>query len=223
VIHTLIVDDHALVRMGVRRLLEDVKDIRVVGEASSGEEAIQLVDKLMPNVILMDIRMPGIGGFEASRKILKKHTDKVKIIALTSYSNDSFFIDLLEIGVLGYLTKSVSLEEMLEAIRVVHQGQRYINTELANRFILQRFHHPREEKFNSLSKREFEIASNIIRGDSVATIAKRLKVKEKTVNSYRYRIFEKLKIRDDVNLVLLALQEGVLTLSGGAINVVKLQ
>jgi len=213
VIHTLIVDDHALVRMGVRRLLEDVKDVKVVGEASSGEEALRLVDELMPNIVLMDIRMPGIGGFQASRKILKKYLDKIKIIALTSYSNDAFFIDLLEIGVLGYLTKGVSLEEMLDAIRAVNKGQRYINAELANRFILKRFHHKPEEKFSVLSKREFEIATGIIRGENVQTIAQCLKVKEKTVNSYRYRIFEKLKISDDVSLALLALQEGVLTLS----------
>ena len=212
-IHTLIVDDHALVRMGVRRLLEDVKDVKVVGEASSGEEALRLVDELMPNIVLMDIRMPGIGGFQASRKILKKYLDKIKIIALTSYSNDAFFIDLLEIGVLGYLTKGVSLEEMLDAIRAVNKGQRYINAELANRFILKRFHHKPEEKFSVLSKREFEIATGIIRGENVQTIAQCLKVKEKTVNSYRYRIFEKLKISDDVSLALLALQEGVLTLS----------
>ena len=212
-IHTLIVDDHALVRMGIRRLLEDVKDVKVVGEAGSGEEALLLVDALKPNIILMDIRMPGMGGFQASRKILKKHSDKVKIIALTSYSNDAFFMDLLEIGVLGYLTKGASLAEMLDAIRLVNEGQRYINAELANRFILKRFHHKPEEKFSILSKREFEIASGIIRGESVQTIAQSLTVKEKTVNSYRYRIFEKLKINDDVSLALLALQEGVLTLS----------
>jgi two-component system invasion response regulator UvrY len=220
VIHTLIVDDHALVRKSVQRLLKDVKDVKVVGEAGSGEEAIRLVDELMPHVILMDICMPGVGGFQASRKILNKYPGQVKIIALTSYSNDAFFMDLLEIGVLGYLTKGVSLNEMVEAIRIVNQGQRYINAELANRFILQRFHHKREEKFNILSKREFEIASSIIRGESVQSIAKRLRVKEKTVNSYRYRIFEKLKINDDVSLVLLALQEGILTLSDDGINVI---
>ena len=212
-IHTLIVDDHALVRMGIRRLLEDVKDIKVVGEAGSGEEAIRLVDKLLPNIVLMDIRMPGIGGFHASQRILKKYSDRIRIIALTSYSNDAFFVDLLEIGVLGYLTKGIVLTEMLDAIRAVYKGQRYINTELANRFILKRFHHKQEEKFGVLSKREFEIASRIIRGESVPLIAKGLQVKEKTVNSYRYRIFEKLKVKDDVSLALLALQEGVLTLS----------
>jgi two-component system invasion response regulator UvrY len=214
VIHTLIVDDHALVRMGVRRLLEDVKDIKVVGEAGSGEEALSLVDELKPDIVLMDIRMPGMGGFQASQKILKKYSDRIRIIALTSYSNDAFFIDLLEIGVLGYLTKGVVLNEMLDAIRAVHKGQRFINTELANRFILKRFHHKQEEKFSVLSKREFEIASRIIRGENVAVIAKHLNVKEKTVNSYRYRIFDKLKVEDDVSLTLLALQEGILTLSG---------
>ena len=219
-IHTLIVDDHALVRKSVQRLLKDVKDIKVVGEASSGEEAVRLVDELMPHVVLMDICMPGIGGFQASRKILKKYPNQIKIIALTSYANDAFFMDLLEIGVLGYLTKNVSLPEMLEAIQMVNQGQRYINSELANRFILQRFPHKREEKFNILSKREFEIASEIIRGESVQVIAKHLKVKEKTVNSYRYRIFEKLKIDNDVSLVLLALQEGVLTLSGDDVTII---
>ena len=216
-IHILVVDDHALVRMAVRRQLKNVKDIKVVGEASSGEQALLLTDTLKPTIVLMDILMPGIGGFQASRKILKKYSDRVKIIALTSYSNDTFFMDLLEIGVLGYLTKGVSLEEMLDAIHMVNKGQRYINVELANQFILKRFHHKPEEKFSILSKRELQIASGIIRGKSVQTIAQLLKVKEKTVNSYRYRIFEKLKISDDVGLALLALKEGMLTFSNDEI------
>jgi two-component system invasion response regulator UvrY len=214
VIYTLIVDDHAVVRVGIKRLLQDVKDVKVVGEAESGEEALKMVDKLVPDVILMDISMPGIGGFQTSQKISKKHANRVKIVALTSYSNDSFFIDLLKIGVLGYLTKGIAFKEMIDAIRTVNKGERYIDTQLANRFVLKRLNPKQEEKFKILSHREFEIASYIIRGENVSFISKKLDVKEKTVNSYRYRIFDKLKVHDDVSLTLLALEEGLLTLCG---------
>jgi len=210
-IHVLLVDDHALVRVGVRRLLEGAQDIKVVAEASDGEEALRLVRELKPDIILMDIRMPGIGGVNAIQKILLANPE-VKVISLTSYTNDAFFISLLEVGVLGYLTKGASADEMIRAIHAVHAGQRYINADIANRFVLKGLGKAQGSRFDVLSEREYEIASRIIHGQDVQTIADDLVLNPKTVNSYRYRVFEKLKINHDVSLTLLALQEGLLIL-----------
>ncbi len=210
-IRVLLVDDHALVRVGVRRLLEGIEDIEVIAEAVDGEEALRLARELKPDVVLMDIRMPGIGGVNAIQKIL--HIDpEIKVISLTSYTNDAFFINLLEVGVLGYLTKGAGTDEMVHAIRAVYAGQRYINADIANRFVLKGLGKAHGSRFDVLSEREYEIASRIIHGQEVQAIADELTLNPKTVNSYRYRIFEKLKINHDVSLTLLALQEGLLTL-----------
>ena len=122
-INVLIVDDHDLVRTGIKRILDDVTGIKVIAEARSGEEALRLGRELKPNVVLMDVKMPGIGGFEATRKLLRLDPD-MKILIVTICDNDIYPARLLQIGAAGYLTKGSSMNEMIQAIKAVHSGQR---------------------------------------------------------------------------------------------------
>lgn len=209
VINVLLVDDHDLVRTGIRRMLEDVNGIKVIGEASTGEEAIQLGRKLKPQVVLMDIKMPGIGGFEATRKLAHLDPD-MKILIVTICNNDLYPARLMQLGAAGYLTKGASMDEMVQAIRAVHAGQRYISPEIASRLAFRHVANVSESPFDKLSERELQVMLMITMGLQVHEIAERLCLSPKTINSYRYRIFEKLKVKNDVELTLLAVRNGLI-------------
>ncbi len=211
-INILLVDDHDLVRTAIRKLLEKVPGINVVGEASSGEEAIKVCreknPKLIPQVVLMDVKMPGIGGFEATRKLLRYNPD-LKVLVLTSCNNDIYPARLLQIGAAGYITKDSSMEEMVQAILAVKSGQRYISPDIASRLAFKHVSSDDESPFDSLSERELQVMLMITKGSKVQDIAEKLCLSPKTVNSYRYRIFEKLSVANDVELTLLALRHGL--------------
>jgi two-component system invasion response regulator UvrY len=209
VINVILVDDHDLVRTGIKRMLEDVQGIKVIGEASSGEEAVTLGRKLKPNVVLMDVKMPGIGGFEATRKLLRIDPD-MKVLIVTICNNDLYPARLLQVGASGYLTKGASMEEMVQAIRAVHAGQRYISPEIASRLAFKHVNDKDESPFEALSERELQVMLMITMGMKVQDIAEKLCLSPKTVNSYRYRIFEKLKVKNDVELTLLAIRHGLI-------------
>lgn len=206
-IKVLVVDDHDLVRMGITRMLADVPGIKVIGEAPTGEEAIKYVREVQPDVVLMDAKMPGMGGLEATRKILRSHPD-VRIIAVTVCDEEPFPSRFMQAGASGYLTKGASLDEMVRAIKAVKVGQRYISPEIAQRLALQRFD-AEENPFDELSERELQIAMMIVSGQQSQDIADSLFISPKTVNSYRYRIFEKLNIKSDVDLTLMAVRHGL--------------
>lgn len=208
-INVLIVDDHDLVRMGIRRLLVDVKGIKVIGEAKSGEEAVRLSRELKPNVVLMDVKMPGIGGLEATRKLLRTDDD-IKIIAVTVYGDEPFPSRLLQAGAAGYITKGSSLEEMVHAIRTVFAGQRYISPEVAQQLALKHLTDQDGSPFDALSERELQVMIMITNGQKPQEIADKLCLSSKTVNSYRYRLFEKLDVNSDVELTHLAMRHGLL-------------
>lgn len=207
-IKVLLVDDHELVRIGIRRLLQDVSGIKVVGDASAGEEAIRMAKELIPDVVLMDVQMPGIGGLEATRKMIR-HNPDIKILALTVCDDEPYPSRLLQAGAAGYITKGCSSEEMIRAIRTVHSGQRYISTEIAQQLALKRFTKAEESPLDILSERELQIMLMITNGQKVQDIATKLCLSPKTVNSYRYRIFEKLGIKNDVELTLMAMRLGI--------------
>ena len=213
-IKILLVDDHALVRTGVRRLLEDVSGFKVVGEAQTGEEAIQLARELSPNIILMDIKMPGIGGLEATRKLLRFDAD-VKILILTVCCDDLFPSRLLQAGAAGYITKDASTEEMVRAIRIINSGQRYISPEIASQLAIKHLTESADTPFERLSERELQVSIMITSGVKVQSISEKLCLSPKTVNSYRYRIFDKLNIKNDVELTHLAIRHGVLSEEDG--------
>jgi DNA-binding NarL/FixJ family response regulator len=213
VIKVLVVDDHDLVRMGIVRMLADVNGLKVVGEAASGEDALRMARELSPHVILMDVKMPGIGGLEATTRLLRQDAD-VRVLAVTVCDEEPFPSRLLKAGAAGYLTKGAALEEMVRAIRTVAAGQRYISPEIAQQLALKNLEDEKATPFEILTEREMQITMMIVNCQKVQEISDRLFLSPKTVNSYRYRIFEKLKIDSDVELTLLAVRHGLLSTDG---------
>lgn len=208
-INVLLVDDHDLVRVGIRRLLADVSGIKVIGEAKSGEDAVKLARELKPQVILMDVKMPGIGGLEATRKVLRTDPD-IKVIAVTVYGEEPFPTRLLQAGAVGYITKGSSIDEMVQAIRAVYAGQKYLSPEVAQQLALKHLTDQDDSPFDSLSERELQVMIMITNGQKVQEISDKLCLSPKTVNSYRYRLFEKLGVNSDVELTHLAIRHGML-------------
>lgn len=209
-IRVLVVDDHDLVRMGIVSLLSGSNKIQVVAEASSGEEAIDLAKQHEPDVVLMDIRMPGMGGLEATRKLLRQNED-VRVIAVTACAEDPFASRLLQAGAAGYMTKGATADEMIMAVLKVKSGQRYISPEIAQRMALKPFATQEDAcPFDLLSDREMQISILIVNCVKVQEISDQLFLSPKTVNTYRYRIFEKLDISSDVELTRLAIRHGII-------------
>lgn len=208
-IKVLLVDDHELVRMGIRSLLEDVIGINVVGEASSGEEAVQMVKKLHPHVVLMDVKMPGMGGLEAIKRILRVD-ETTKVLAVTVYGEEPYPSRVLQAGAVGYLTKGADMEEMVQAIKTVSSGKRYISPEVAQQLALKHLNDEKDSPFDGLSEREMQVMIMITSGQKVQEISDQLCLSPKTVNSYRYRLFEKLNINSDVELTHLAIRHNLI-------------
>jgi two-component system invasion response regulator UvrY len=215
VIKLLLVDDHTLVRTCMKRLLEDVNGFKVVGEASSGEEAITLSRQLLPDVVLMDIGMPGIGGLEATVKLQRFHPD-TKIVIITARGDLLFTERLLQAGASGYLTKDSPIDDIIRSIKVVHLGQRYIAPDIATQLAFKQVTKKGESPFDQLSERELQVSLMVVKGMKVPHIAGQLCISPKTVNSYRYRIFVKLGVKSDVALTHSAMQYGLLEEHGEA-------
>jgi two-component system invasion response regulator UvrY len=209
-ISVVVVDDHELVRTGLKRMLVDIPGISVVGDVDSGEDAVSLVRKVSPNVVLMDIRMPGMGGIEATRKILQVNPD-TKVLIITAYEDNVLYpLRLLREGISGYLTKGASANELIYAIRSVHMGERYVSPEIAQKLVLSGLgQNEGKNPFDDLSNREMQIAAMIGKGQKVKEIAKELNLSPKTINSYRYRIFDKMKIKNDVELAKHSIKYGL--------------
>lgn len=207
----IVADDHDLVRMGIVRMLSDVPGFTVVGEAKTGEEAVRLAREFKPEVVLMDVKMPGIGGLEATRKILA-YNSNIKIIAVTSLADDMYPERLMKAGACGYVTKGANFDEMIDAIKTVVAGNRYMSSNVAQQLALRSFSGAKSaaSPFEMLSERELQTAILIANGAKVQTIANTFCVSPKTINSYRYRIFEKLNINSDVELTLLAVRHKIL-------------
>ncbi len=204
VIKVVIVDDHLLVRTGVERILTESEDIEVIGLAASGEEAIQLARELSPNIILMDVKMPGIGGIEATRKIARSNPN-IHIIGLTASGDETFVQLFLQAGAKGYLTKGTNPEEMLRALRLVAAGQCYVDPTLASGLLV-RSPNSQNNPFAVLSEREMQVTLMLVNCQKVQEIADSLFVSPRTINTYRYRIFDKLAVRNDVELTHLAIR-----------------
>lgn len=205
----MLVDDHDLVRMGLSRLLSDQDGIEVVAQAEDGEEALKLQREHQPQVVLMDANMPGIGGLEATRRMLRFDPD-VKIIALTAHVVEPYPSQFLSAGAMGYLSKGGDISEMVRAIQSVNRGKVFLAPEVAQEMALSQFKQKDDNPFNQLSEREMQVMLMITRGEKVQDIADKLHVSPKTVNSYRYRLFEKLDVENDVGLTHLALRYKVI-------------
>lgn len=209
IINVIIVDDHDLVRLGIKKLLANVSDIKVIGEAESGETAVKIARELKPDVVLMDLKMPGIGGLEATHKLLRANPG-IKVIAVTACDEEPFPYRLVRAGAAGYVTKTANVDELVAAIRKVHSGQAYITPEIAQQIALRQVSDAAKSPFAELSERELQVMWMITHGHKVQEIADKLCLSSKTVNTYRYRLFEKLKVKNDVELTHLALRYGML-------------
>ncbi|MEX0963803.1 MAG: response regulator [Pseudohongiellaceae bacterium] len=224
-ISILLVDDQELVREGIARLLEDTPDIVVIGQLSSGEEILEYLSHTssnsmnsednagatlnqLPDIILLDARMPGLGGIEATRAILKESPD-CKIMAMSTVASGIIPSQMLRSGASAFITKSVSIEELLKAVRSISAGDHYVTPSVATRLALDPFGAEGGDLFDKLSRRELQIAQMLTDGKKVSQISTYLDLSPKTVYSYRYRIFEKLGIRSDVELTILAVRYGL--------------
>ncbi len=204
-ITVLLVDDHELVRTGVEVLLNAVEDISVVAVSDRGEGVLKLIEEHNPDIILMDIKMPGIGGVEACRRVLQRYPE-ARIIALSVYNDGPIPQQLLKLGALGFISKGSPVEEMVNAIRVVMSGKRYLCSEVANNLAFQGLNDSEKSPFSRLSQRESEVVNLILQGKSIQEMAGILVLSDKTVNTYRYRLYDKLKVKNDVELTHLAVK-----------------
>lgn len=202
-IKIILVDDHELVRTGIRRILDDIKDFSVMAEASSGEEAVALCRKNAPDVVLMDVNMPGMGGLEATRKILRM-AENTRVICLSMHKEHPIPAQVMQLGAFGFLTKDAEHEEMIRAIYKVASGQKYLAPDIAQTIAISKLSADTDNPFDALSTRELNIAMRLTRGQRVPDIAEELSINAKTVNTYRYRMFEKLGVSTDVELTHLA-------------------
>mgnify|MGYP000034604947 FL=1 len=210
-ISVLLVDFYELVRVGISRLIDEQDDMFVAAQAGSGDEALEVLaseEFPTPDVILMDARMPGLGGIEATKLILEAFPD-CKVVAMSTVATGVIPSQILRAGARGFITKSAPVDTMLGALRAVNEGNRYVTPELAANLSVKPFNRDRGCIFNRLSRRELQISIMLTDGKRVSEIASILKLSPKTVYSYRYRIFEKMGIRSDIELTILAVKHGL--------------
>jgi len=209
-IRVLLVDDHAVVRMGFRQLLSIAPDIDLVGEADSGEKAYAEFRRLRPDILLLDLSMPGMGGMAAARHILE-YEPAARILLLTIHENRTFVARALKIGVKGYLTKRCTIDELLGAIRQIHRGRTFIEEGIAQELAMQGIT-GESDPVDILSPREFEVFCALANGRSVQEISTTLHLSPKTVGVHRTSIMGKLKAANLAELTRMAVQAGVLEL-----------
>jgi len=212
-IRVLVVDDHAVVREGIRMVLETDPDLQVVGEAASGEEAIDLVRDLNPGVVVMDIGMPGLSGFEATQRIRDSHPD-VKVLALTVHDSEAYVFQMLRAGAVGYILKRSPSADVIKAVKTAHRGEAVLHPSVAKLVIgdyLARAERG-EESFEHISDREREILKLIAEGKTNKEIAEMLFLSVKTVQAHRANLMRKLGLHDRVELVKYAIRKGIIGL-----------
>ena len=204
----VLVDDHAVVRAGVRRLLEQEPLFEVIGEAESGEKAYQILAELKPDVMVMDLSMPGMGGLEAIRRILMRY-EKTKILVLSMHEDLSFANQALKLGAKGYLTKNTLADDLVKSIETVTQGDVFLSDEIAKKMAMQSIS-GNQDPVHELSAREFEIFRLLAEGLDIDAIASTLNISSKTVSNYQTMIKQKLDINTPIELIRHAIKVGVI-------------
>lgn len=207
-INVMLVDDHAVVRMGFRLLLEGSSDIKVVGEAESGEEACRKYPELKPDVVVMDISMPGIGGIEAIDRILAREP-AARILVLSAHEDAMHARRVLKAGAAGYLTKRSAAEALMQAIRQVQQGKTFLEPEIAQQLAMQQLNGERNP-VDMLSEKEFKVFLALAKGQSVAEIAQIMSLSPRTIGTHLYNIKQKLGASNSAELAIIAMRAGLL-------------
>lgn len=214
-IKVLIVDDHTLVRDGIRALLALATDIEVVGEAANGKEALEKVKQLVPDIVLMDLAMPIMGGLDATRRI-RKEFPSTKVLALTQYDDSDYVIPVIEAGARGFITKMAAFAELASAIQAVYRGNSYLSPSAAAALVAECQQKPNAEggkdPYDQLTDREKEVFKLVVEGHTAREIADILVVSPKTVEWYKTSLMNKLNIRNKTDLIKYAIRKQVITL-----------
>jgi two-component system response regulator NreC len=214
-IRVLIVDDHTLVRDGIKALLALATDIEVVGEAANGMEALEKVKEFAPDVVLMDLAMPIMGGLEATRRIRKEFAG-TKVLALTQYDDADYVVPVIEAGAQGFITKMSAFSELATAIQAVYRGESYLSpsaaTALVEEFQVKRGNEGEKDPYRQLTNREREVLKLLAEGYTAREIADMLVVSPKTVEWYRTSLMEKLNIHNRADLIKFAIRKRVITI-----------
>ncbi len=207
----LIVDDHAIVREGVKMILAKESDIDVVGEAADGRQALDMVDRLSPDVVIMDLSMPGMGGIEATKQVKGRHPT-LHVLALTMHEDESYVFQLLRAGASGYVLKRAAAQDLLQAVRAAARGEAFLYPSVARKVVedyLKRVEQGQDrERYDGLTEREKEILTLIAQGLPNQQIAQKLYISIKTVQTHRAHILEKLGLHDRTELVRYAIRKG---------------
>jgi DNA-binding NarL/FixJ family response regulator len=212
-IRVLIVDDHTLVRDGIRALLELVADIEVVGEAANGRKALEKVEQLLPDVVLMDLAMPIMGGLEATRRIRKRFPG-TKVLALTQYDDSDYVIPVIEAGARGFVTKMAAFSELSSAIQAVYRGESFLSPSAATA-IVQEYQQKanvngEKDPYHQLTDREREVLKLVVEGHTAREIADMLVISPKTVEWYKAGLMNKLNIHNKTDLIKFAIRKGII-------------
>jgi DNA-binding NarL/FixJ family response regulator len=212
-IKVLIVDDHTLVRDGIRALLELIADIEVVGEAVNGRKALEKVEQLVPDVVLMDLAMPMMGGLEATRRIRKRFPG-TKVLALTQYDDSDYVIPLIEAGARGFVTKMAAFSELASAIQAVYRGESFLSPSAATALVQEYQQKANVEvgkdPYHQLTDREREVLKLVVEGHTAREIADMLVVSPKTIEWYKTSLMNKLDIHNKTDLIKFAIRKGII-------------
>jgi two-component system, NarL family, response regulator NreC len=208
----VLVDDHDIVRAGLRAILDTEKDFQIVGEASDGQTALQIVQHLKPDILLLDLVLPKLNGLDVARSV-HNISPGTQVIVLSMHSNEAYVVDALKIGVAGYVLKDKATEEILEAIRYVLEGERYLSPPISGRVIesyIQRIQESSMDSYETLSDREREVFTLAAEGHSNPEIAQMLSISPRTVETHRSNVMRKLGLRTQTDLIRYAIQRGII-------------
>jgi two-component system response regulator NreC len=211
-ITVVLADDHLIFREGLRALLSAEPDLRIVGEAGDGLEAVQLVERLQPDVLVLDLMMPGLNGDQVARQV-SQHVHKTRIVVLSMHTSEAYVLKALRSGAVGYVLKGSSSTELVQAIREVVQGRRYLSPPLSERAIetyIQKAQGSSLDLYETLTTREREVLQLAAQSCSHADIASRLSISPRTVEAYRANVMRKLGLRTQTDLIRYALRQGIL-------------
>ena len=210
----LLVDDHPIVRQGLRNLLDSMPDFKVVGEAGDGLQALEVIEKVQPQVLVIDVVMPGLTGLEVTQRV-KRQWPAVKVIILSMQNNEAYVVSALKSGASGYILKDTGPEELVDAIRAVVKGERYLSKQLSERIInayVSKVDEAEVDPYDTLTNREKEILHLVAEGFTNQEIAERLFISPRTAELHRSNVLNKLSLKNQVDLVRFAIKRGILPL-----------